>query len=48
MLNTKSNMLTLCSGKCADLDPCTKQKVVPYQISSAYTLLLLFERFFHC
>ena len=27
--------------------PC-RQKVVPYQLSSAYTLLLLFERFFHC
>ena len=25
-----------------------EQKVVPYQLSSAYTLLLLFERFFHC
>ena len=39
MLNTKSNMLTLCSGKCADLGPCTMQKVVPYQLSSAYTVL---------
>ena len=43
MLNTKSNMLTLCSGKCADVGPGTMQKVVSYQLSSAYTLQLLFE-----
>ena len=46
MLNAKSNMLTLCSEKCADLGPCTMQKLVPYQLSSAHTLFLLFERFF--
>ena len=40
MLNTKSNMLTLCSGNCADLGPCTKQRVVPYQLSSAYINLV--------
>ena len=46
-LNTKSNMLTLCSGKGADLGLCTKQKVVPYQLSSAYTFLCCLRGFFH-